>query len=244
MSNNPKMPWESKTLQGVVMMVVAWAVSRLNLPLGDEAIQEVATALLTLVGAGWTAYGRIKADRPVKIKKTSAGPLAALLLAVCLAGCAAVDRVSALDPPEQARVAAATLLDSYMATHMAYLDLHQAASPAEREHLETQVAPVLDEAKRLIVLGSRVSVVYSQVAAWRSEVAVAGDSGSDPPLLGEYVDRQRVRQLLDSAGQVLGRRFEVQAPGELMDTIAEASAGLYEAGLKALGQARQNMEEG
>lgn len=50
--------YESKTIQGVIITVLGFGATQLNIPILDGEITQVVTSLLTLVGVGYTVYGR------------------------------------------------------------------------------------------------------------------------------------------------------------------------------------------
>lgn len=58
----------SKTLQGVVVMLLPIVARAFGLDLGDADVTELAEAVVSLIGAGWATYGRLAATQRLTVK--------------------------------------------------------------------------------------------------------------------------------------------------------------------------------
>lgn len=86
MNASPKPWWQSRTLIGALTVVVATLAGLVGLDVDEAGAAELATALLTLAGAGLACYGRLRAERP--IRRPGAGPVDPTLLGLVALLCA------------------------------------------------------------------------------------------------------------------------------------------------------------
>lgn len=61
-----KNPLFSKTLQGILLLVLPQVLARLGIKLDDAGAQAIAEDLYLIVGAVWSIYGRVTATEPIK----------------------------------------------------------------------------------------------------------------------------------------------------------------------------------
>lgn len=50
----------SLTIKGILVLLVGYAVSHFNLPIGSEALETTVTTIVTLIGAVMAWYGRYR----------------------------------------------------------------------------------------------------------------------------------------------------------------------------------------
>lgn len=61
-----KNPLFSKTLQGILLLVLPQVLARLGVKLDDAGTQAIAEDVCLIVGAVWSIYGRVTATEPIK----------------------------------------------------------------------------------------------------------------------------------------------------------------------------------
>lgn len=61
-----KNPLFSKTLQGILLLVLPQVLARMGIKLDDAGAQAIAEDLCLIVGAVWSIYGRVTATEPIK----------------------------------------------------------------------------------------------------------------------------------------------------------------------------------
>lgn len=163
----------SKTLQGIVVMLLAYFLPKLGVTLGDAEMQNFAQTILVILGGAWSAYGRATASKSLaagKGKQAGHGnPLLFLFLAlaVLLGGCAAKN-IAKMSGPDAARSVAYELLQAYRDLHASYLDTLPKLSPERQALARRDMAPKMDQARRVLL------ALASAANAW--SIAVAEDN--------------------------------------------------------------------
>ena len=95
---------DSRTIQGVLILLLPTALRRLGIVLDDAGVQAIAGDLVELLGAALAIYGRAKATQPITFKTSAVSPSAMILLALgaafalaVLPGCAQLPAGSYLE---------------------------------------------------------------------------------------------------------------------------------------------------
>lgn len=180
--------FKSKTLQGILVMLLAAIAPRIGLDTGQDELAGLADAILMCLGGAWAVYGRFKASTRLTVKPGNShlNTLLVCLLVASVAlpatGCALKGKT----PEEQASIIAVDISTLLHSTHARWLELDSNPElPHEaRRILRRDVAPIINEALD-------VAVIYDNaVIAWR----VSGDPGADPAAL-----RKELRALLTDA---------------------------------------------
>ncbi|MBU1002776.1 MAG: hypothetical protein KKE73_09660 [Proteobacteria bacterium] len=167
---------QSKTIQGVIVMLLASALPLLGWDTSDGDITQIAQAIGVLGGAVLTIIGRVKAKTDLTIlpkakasgfaiQKVAGGMALAvmsiLIIGVLIAspGCALKDKTAM----EKARITSVASGETYLILHNRYQDLMKTLPSGQAEQLR-KAAPYLDTAKRVIV-AAQSSEIVAELAA-------------------------------------------------------------------------------
>lgn len=191
---------KSKTVQGVLAMLVPMLLQLFGIEIADAEITEIVEALTVLSGAVWALYGRLAAEgglhflRP-RVPGFVCGELASFVGLVLIAaliggalglsGCATWETAT---PPEKARIMSVELSEKYVKLHKEYEATLLRMGPEGRAVMETKVAPILDRLKQALILFNNGSITWSRT--------------NEKPEDMEGLDRD-VRRFLADAGAAL-----------------------------------------
>ncbi len=95
-----KHPLFSKTLQGILLLLLPRLLKKCGLEFSDAETQSLVELVCDCLGGAWATYGRFKAEEPLRnplaSDKLPGAPLCVLLSACCfsLTGCAALDTLT------------------------------------------------------------------------------------------------------------------------------------------------------
>ena len=211
---------KSKTLQGVLGMLMPLLLPLLGVQFDDAQTQEIVQALGVLSGAAWAVYGRLSAKGGIHITRPRYGGYAtwglvlpmccavalALAVSACAAGCA-IKRTS-----DQVVVAAVATGETYAALHDRYLELDRTLPPESRAVLH-MAAPYMDAAKHWIVAGQTAVIVAGLASTPQSDFAAIV-----PELHGLVNDLARAAPDLSET--------DVQTAHGAVDMLANGAAAL------------------
>lgn len=133
-------------------------------------IVEAGIALGGVISAAMIIYGRVKADKPLhgKGKVNKSVPLVIVAVIACsIPACA----LHSLSSHEKALAVGEEMSATYMSLYSEYRYLHSKLPPDGVRFLETKVAPVMDTAKRAIILYRSAAKTYArtQVKPWNMD---------------------------------------------------------------------------
>ena len=159
---------QSRTVWGVVISILCTVLMAMGYSVDDAAQSQMVDVGLSIgvgIGGLLSIYGRIKATKNVSVKKVpkvtgkAAGVILLLLLVPsAMTGCA----LSGLAPHDKGVAVGTELNTGYAALHDEYLSLHASLPPDGVQFLETNVAPVMDTAKRAIVAYDDAAMIYAR----------------------------------------------------------------------------------
>lgn len=158
---NSKHPLASRTVQGLVVTGLAVFLPKLGFEVDRAGLAALTDEAFVVLGLAWSLYGRIRAERPIRLKTKPANTLMVLLLpVVCLSavGCA---HWSSLSGPEKARAFGYEAGHAYMDIHGHYEELENALPGEGREFLGERVAPALNTLKHLLIVYNDAVIAWS-----------------------------------------------------------------------------------
>lgn len=135
----------SKTLWGGIIMLVAAIFRACGVEVGTDELTAVSGHVAELVGFIMIVWGRFTAKKDIKLPGKSAVWLLAIII-LAMPGCALKGKPA----HEQAMAISSETLTAYEALYKEYVSL-RAALPEQRPFMDSNVAPVMDDAKLAIV---------------------------------------------------------------------------------------------
>jgi len=69
----PKHILSSRTVQGLILMALAHFAPRLGIAVDSDALGQMLDEASVVVGLIWALYGRIKAERPLRLMPSGTG---------------------------------------------------------------------------------------------------------------------------------------------------------------------------
>lgn len=159
---------QSKTVWGCVVTILCMVLMQFGIEVDEGSKAELVNALVTLggvFGSLFAIYGRCKADTKIEVKKVNPKQKANLMIVFMLltplmvSACAFKN----LSPDQKALGAGEELRLQYLSLHDEYQQLYDNPTTSEdlKQRMRTKVAPVLNKAKKAIVLYRDAALIYA-----------------------------------------------------------------------------------
>ena len=159
---------QSKTVWGCVVTILSIVLMQFGIEVDEGSKVELVNQFVALGGvlaSVFAIYGRVKADKKVKVKKVDQKQKASLMIAFMLlmplmvSACA----LKTLSPDRQALGVGEELQLQYLSLHNEYLQIYnnKTTSADLKQRMRKKVAPVLNSAKDAIVLYRDAALIYA-----------------------------------------------------------------------------------
>lgn len=174
--NDTKNFLTSKSFQGTLVMVLT---ALFGDQLGESDAADVARGIAILLAAVWTIWGRIQAKKRLTLGKGKSGLMTSLVLvlAVSVTGCAgttAIEQVSQLPGPDQARFYAGQLARTWLDLDDGYRSVWVTASPQDKQWMSDKLKPAIEMARPVVDSLISAAKVWT-IAAEQSSAATSAE---------------------------------------------------------------------